>query len=341
MLSGERLSAITARYDRLTVAVAGDYCLDRYFEIDPARQETSIETQLPAHQVVNVRSQPGGAGTVMNNVVALCPARAMAVGFAGLDGEGYELRAALEAAGVDLAHFFSTPERVTFTYGKPLVLRPGQPPEELSRLDRKNWTPTPPAAADRLADELARAVDAADAVILMEQVDHPETGALTASVKTRLAQLAASGQKVFLADSRCDIAGFANVIVKLNRDELRHHFGQAGGADDEAEVAQLARRRAQQTGRPVVVTLSADGILAAEPDGTLHRAAPIPVQPPLDIVGAGDCVSANLAMALAAGATLGEAIEIANLAASVVVKKLGTTGTATRAELAEALARLS
>jgi bifunctional ADP-heptose synthase (sugar kinase/adenylyltransferase) len=58
---------------------------------------------------------------------------------------------------------------------------------------------------------------------------------------------------------------------------------------------------------------------------------------PVDIVGAGDCVLANAAMALAAGASVREAIELANLAASVVIRKIGTTGTATRAELAEAL----
>lgn len=57
-----RFNEITSRYASLRLAVVGDFCLDRYLEIDPAMQETSIETGLPVHNVVNVRSQPGERG---------------------------------------------------------------------------------------------------------------------------------------------------------------------------------------------------------------------------------------------------------------------------------------
>jgi bifunctional ADP-heptose synthase (sugar kinase/adenylyltransferase) len=60
----------------------------------------------------------------------------------------------------------------------------------------------------------------------------------------------------------------------------------------------------------------------------------LPVRGEIDVVGAGDAVSANLVSALAAGATLTEALELANAAASVVLHKLGTTGTASVAEIA-------
>ena len=58
----ERFHAITEKYPRARIAVVGDFCLDRYLEIDPAKQEISIETNLPVHNVVRVRGQPGGAG---------------------------------------------------------------------------------------------------------------------------------------------------------------------------------------------------------------------------------------------------------------------------------------
>ena len=61
----------------------------------------------------------------------------------------------------------------------------------------------------------------------------------------------------------------------------------------------------------------------------------MPVEPPIDIVGAGDSVLAGLAMALGAGAAPAEAAELGNLAGGVVVKKIGTTGTADVEELAE------
>ena len=54
-----RFNEITAKYSRLRIAVVGDFCLDRYLEIDPGKSEVSIETGLEVHNVSNVRSQPG------------------------------------------------------------------------------------------------------------------------------------------------------------------------------------------------------------------------------------------------------------------------------------------
>lgn len=337
----KRLKEITDRYAELTVLVAGDFCLDRYFEIDPSKQEISIETNLPAHQVVRVRPQPGGAGCVMGNVTALSPARAMALGFCGQDGEGSELRAALEATGVDLTHFVSSEQRNTFTYGKPIVMHPDAQPEELARLDIKNWTPTPESLEQDLADRLGEGARVADAIIMLEQVDHRNTGVLTKRVKDAAARLGAELEKVFVGDSRCAVDEYANVNLKINRAELMRHFNRPEGEDASVTlVGELSARWAAEIGRCVIITLAADGIIAAEPDGTLHRAGKIPTDGPIDIVGAGDCVLANLTLAMAAGATVGEAIRVANLAASVVIRKLGTTGSASIAEITAALEAL-
>ena len=70
-MNAARFAEITGRYPSLRLALVGDFCLDRYLEIDPTREEISIETGLPVRNVVRVRSQPGGAGTILNNLVAL------------------------------------------------------------------------------------------------------------------------------------------------------------------------------------------------------------------------------------------------------------------------------
>ena len=90
-----RFAEITSRYSQLRIGVVGDFCLDRYLEIDPMRAEVSIETGLPVHNVTRVRSQPGAAGTVVNNLVALGVGQIALVGFCGEDGEGWELSRAL------------------------------------------------------------------------------------------------------------------------------------------------------------------------------------------------------------------------------------------------------
>ena len=150
-MTPERFTALTARFARLRVAVVGDFSLDRYFDIDPARAETSLETGLPVHNVIGVRCSPGAAGNIVQNLAALGAGTLWPVGFCGEDGEGFELLKALRAVpGVSLDNFLRTPERRTFTYTKPLVHQPGQAPVELSRLDIKNWSPPPPDVEEEL-----------------------------------------------------------------------------------------------------------------------------------------------------------------------------------------------
>src|SRR5436190_1982002 len=95
-MRSQRLQEIGERIASLRVALVGDLCLDRYFEIDPELQEISIETNLPVHNVVRVRCQPGASGTILNNLLALGVREVCPVAIMGRDGEGYELRRALE-----------------------------------------------------------------------------------------------------------------------------------------------------------------------------------------------------------------------------------------------------
>ncbi len=337
-MTPERLREISRRVQALRLAVVGDFCLDRYLEIDPARAELSIETGLPVHNVVKVRAQPGAAGTILNNLVALGVGEIFPVGFCGEDGEGYELLQALrKRRGVNLEHFLQTPLRRTFTYCKPLVLEPGQPPRELSRLDSKNWTPTPPEVTATLANSLAALRPQVDAIILMDQVDVPETGVVTTGL---LAEVASdlSAQPV-IADSRRGLRDFPAVIFKMNGAELAALTGMSADAALE-EIGRTAVRLAAQNGRAVFVTLAERGLIGALPGGEIAHVPALPLRGPIDVVGAGDSVTANLTVALAAGASLREALELAALASSLVVHQLGTSGAASFAEMAELLERV-
>lgn len=332
-MTPDRLAALTARYASLRLAVVGDFCLDRYLEIDPTRAELSIETGLPVHNVVSVRAQPGAAGTVLNNLVALGVGHILPVGFCGDDGEGYELRRALAAQpGVQLDHFFTTAERRTFTYCKPLVLEPGQLPRELSRLDSKNWTPTPAPVSERVIASLSALAGKVDAVIVMDQVDLAETGVVTTPVR---AALAGFGENVpILADSRRGLRDYPPVIFKMNAAELAALMGTPTAGTPE-EVRHTALDLARRNGRIVFVTMAEQGIVAAAPDGTTEHIIARPLRGPIDVVGAGDSVTANLTTALAAGASLREAVELAIAASSIVIHQVGTTGAATPGQIQE------
>lgn len=337
-MSPDRFHAITGRYAKLRIGVIGDFCLDRYLEIDPARPETSIETGLPVHNVVSVRSQPGGAGTILNNLVALGVGDLTPVGFCGNDGEGFELLRSLRAMrNVRMTMFLHTPLRNTFTYTKPLIVQPGQPPVELSRLDMKNWTETPESLQSAAVTAFNYFADNADAVILLDQVDMPGTGVISRRLLD--AVRAVSERKpslTIVADSRRGLGSFPPVVFKMNATELRV-LTDAKTALSLADTQHLAAELSKQNQRCVFVTMAEQGIIGAAPDGQTEHVPVLPVRGKIDIVGAGDSVTANLTAALAAGASLREAIELANAAASIVIHQLGTTGTASISQLREIL----
>jgi rfaE bifunctional protein kinase chain/domain len=335
-MDAQGFKSLTERYGPLRIGVVGDFCLDRYLEIDPSRQETSIETGLPVHNVVNVRAQPGGAGTILNNLSALGIGMIYPVGFCGEDGEGFELMRALERTpGVRMDYFLRTDQRRTFTYCKPLVVAPGKPPDELNRLDSKNWTPTPSDVQDALIGRVAEIGKSVDALIVLDQTDIPQTGVVTGKLLDALKRTADVRPELpILADSRRGLSNFPPFIYKMNLAELQRFRGIEGDLNlDQVRLA--ASKVATANKKTVFVTMAENGILGALPeDGTEHVRC-LPIRGQIDVVGAGDAVSANLCAALAAGAALRETLEIANAAASVVIHKLGTTGTASLQEISD------
>lgn len=336
-MTPERFAEISERYAKLSVAIVGDFCLDRYLDIDPAKSETSIETGLPVHNVTGVRSQPGAGGTILANLVALGAAEVRPIGFCGEDGEGWELlRALRNTQHVNLDGFIQTSERRTFSYTKPLVHDPEQTPRELSRLDLKNWTPTPERVEGQLLAALGRIAENTDAMIVMDQVDIAETGVVTSRLRKALGEISRARPTLpVLADCRRGLGAWPPCIWKMNARELSLLAG-VSESDDEA-VRAAAGRLAHSNGRTVFVTMAGDGILGADETGETVHVPAFPIRGPIDIVGAGDSVSANLTMALAAGATVSEAMEIAMAAASIVIHQVGTTGTATLPEIRKLL----
>ena len=338
MLTAARYRELAAAFAKLRIALVGDFCLDRYLEIDPAREEVSIETGLPVHNVVNVRSQPGGAGTILNNLCALGVGKIFPVGFCGEDGEGFELlRGLSKLPGVCQEMFLQTDDRRTFTYCKPLSLEEGRPPREHSRLDSKNWTPTPEPVTEELIRRLDEHLASVDAIILLDQVDIADTGVVNSRMLRRITEITRERPDMWiLADSRQGLENYPPVCLKMNAVELQtmSHVENAVSVDSAME---LASDVAKKKGRHVFITMSEQGMLGASPEGDVHHVPAIVPDGPIDIVGAGDCVTANLAAALAVHASVGEALQIASVAASIVIGQLGTTGTATAEQIARRL----
>jgi bifunctional ADP-heptose synthase (sugar kinase/adenylyltransferase) len=336
MLTDATIEQILTRTPTLRIGVLGDLFLDRYLEIDAGLTEPSLETGLDAYQVVGVRSQPGAAGTVINNLAALGIGRIDPIAVIGDDGEGHELRQALAALeGVALDAILACDGRRTPTYTKPMLLEMGKTPRELNRLDIKNRSPLPPATEDCLLTHLDSLWPRLDSLIVLDQVSEPECGVITTRVRQRLKELGSfTPARFILADSRERIELFQGVSVKPNERELQRALGEPPSLSalppervDDCLGSLMNRTRSHVfcTRGSIGMRLGMRSLVGA---ARFVDVPAFPVKGPIDVVGAGDSASAGIACAVAAGATLEDAAAFGNLVASITIQQIGTTGTA-------------
>lgn len=333
----DRLNELLAKFPSHRIAVLGDFFLDKYLEVDPTLAEPSLETGRVAHQVMSVRRYPGAAGTVVNNLAALGAGQLHAVGAVGDDGEAFDLCQGLHKIGCSTAGLLRCPELLTPTYLKPRDLNVPGLAGEHSRYDTKNRVPTPQSIVDRVAKELERILPQVDALLVMDQVEMEDCGAVTGYLRDRVAELALRFPKVkFWADSRRFIRSFRNVMIKANQFEAVHKLNPGVGEEvTQDELRQLIPTLRAEIGAPVFVTCGDKGILVSDPEVTLVPG--IKVKGPIDPTGAGDSASAGAVMTLCSGGSSAEAALVANLVASTTVQQLGTTGTASPDQVRAAL----
>lgn len=305
------------------VAVFGDYCLDKYLYMDPARDEESVETGLMAWQIHGKKMFPGAGGTVVNNLRAL-GVQVKCIGLIGDDGEGYELEKALEKTGADTRLMVKSDLLCTSTYTKPMRLQPDGSWLEQNRLDFRNFEEPPKALQEQLLGNLEGCLKDVDAVILLDQFFQRNLGVITDYVREKIAELALKYPRViFYADSRSFIREFKNVIVKCNNFEL-----MAGWGNPEDPAALLARAKEMAEEKLVFVTRGSAGMLVL----ATGQAIPVPafrVDGPIDICGAGDASSAGIVLGLSLGLAPEEAALLGCAVSSITIQQIGVTGTAT------------
>jgi rfaE bifunctional protein kinase chain/domain len=331
MLSSELIETILATIPNKRIGLVGDLFLDRYLDIDPARDEPSIETNLTAYQVTGVRSYPGALGTVINNLAALGVGTICPIAIIGDDGEGYELRQALaRLPAVEQSGLILAPDRRTPTYTKPMYGT-----KELNRLDIKNRTPTSAEYESRIIELLDAAWPTLDALLVLDQVSEENCGVITDRVRDQLAILGdRDPTKFVLADSREQIGKFRNICVKPNFDEAANAFSAICREPIERHNdGSIAQGLSEQCGRVVFLTTGEYGIVVASPSRELIIVQSHRVSGPIDICGAGDSCSAGIACGMVSGLTHEQAAAFGNLVASITIQQIGTTGTATPSQV--------
>ncbi len=325
-MKAERVHEILRRFPALKILVLGDFFLDQYLMLDRDLSERSVETGLEAYQVTKIRNSPGAAGTVCNNLRAL-DLSVIALGAIGKDGRGFDLMEALGARGVDTRLMIESDRIMTPTYTKPMLSGTNEPVHELERLDIKNRKPLPAEIEASILANIEAILPEIDGILITDQVQEDGCGVMTERVRRKVAEIGGRHpEKSILVDSRLRTGQYEQVILKCNLSEA---LKTTGTETVEAAAAAFSRRNV----RGSFITLGCGGIYVTQ-NGPGSIAPGIPVSGPIDICGAGDSAASGILSALCAGASWLEAAEIGNRVASITIRQLGTTGTASREEVA-------
>ena len=293
-------------FQHARLLVIGDVMLDRYWHGSASR--VSPEAPVPVVQVINREDRPGGAGNVALNIAALGSAVRL-VGVVGDDETGLELLSRLKAAGV-YCDFLQSEEKPTIT-----KLRIISQHQQLIRLDFEKAF----EASDiiGLQDKAKSLVDDSQVMVLSDY----GKGALHDIID--LIDLGRSRNIPIIVDPKgSEFTKYRGAT--LITPNLTEFEAVVGGSDNEDELVNKGLRLVRELNlEAILITRGEHGMTLIRPDSPeLHL--PARAQEVFDVTGAGDTVISVLAASMAAGDGLADATALANLAAGLVVGKLGT-----------------
>jgi D-beta-D-heptose 7-phosphate kinase/D-beta-D-heptose 1-phosphate adenosyltransferase len=297
---------------RARVLCLGDVMLDEFVYGEARR--LSPEAPIPVVQIQRRESMPGGAGNLVRNVCTLGAVGTL-IGIVGRDEAATELRRLVDEQDRLRAHLVPCERRTTL---KTRYVVGGQ---QMLRADVEDRAPVDGELARRVLAIYESELEHADIVVLSDYAK----GLLSDEVLRAAIEMARARERMVIADPKSpDLSRYRGVALLLpNAAELAAATGLPCGTNDEATTA--ARAAQQRFGvSGILVTRSRQGMTLVPSDGApaVHLAAR--AREVHDVSGAGDTVAATVAVALAAGLGLREAAQLANVAAGLVVAKVGT-----------------
>jgi len=311
----DKVRSIQSTQRQPAILVIGDLMIDHYIWGNATR--LSPEAPVP---IVNVKSESttlGGAGNVVQNLVAL-GAQVTVAGVIGDDVHGQQLIKILQDEGVKTDTIITDSNRPTTVKTRVLAAR-----HQLVRIDREVTDKLSPQMEDELADKLAAAIDKADIVIFSDY----NKGLFAPALTQRLIQIAAEHQKKVIIDPKgLNYEKYKGAhLIKPNRKELAE-AAKAESIKNNNDLQEAAGTIFVQTGTDyLVVTLSEDGMAILTKDS--QKLLPVKATEVFDVTGAGDTVIATITYFLALGFSVEEACELANHAAAIVIRHVGSATT--------------
>jgi rfaE bifunctional protein kinase chain/domain len=324
----QHMLGIVDRFAGARVALYGDLVLDRFILGTPKRISREAPVIILRHE--EQRDIPGGGANALANLAAL-GVQVSVVAAVGDDEPGRALTAALNDCGVDTSKIetvpgYSTPTKVRILGGGPTSLK-----HQVARYDIEDTLPDDGDWKSSILKNIREESSRCGAIAISDY----GYGCVQPSAVQHLAQ-SKPGRPWLCLDSRYRIGRFVGVHgATPNLEELEAHCGRRLRFD--SAVATAADELREELGaRFVLATRGNRGMTLVEQDHDPHHIPVFGTDQVADVTGAGDTVLAVLTAALAAGAEPLDAANLANIAAGLVVMKLGTA-TISAAELRTAI----
>jgi rfaE bifunctional protein kinase chain/domain len=318
------LEAIVARFAGRRLAVLGDCMVDRY--LWGRVERISPEAPVPVVEVERESSTLGGAGNVAANLRAL-GAEPLLLGVVGEDDDGRRLREAFAARGLGLAGVVTDAGRPTTV--KTRIVAHAQ---QVVRADRESRADLSGAALTRLLELIERELPGCGGLVVSDYgkgVVHPGT------LAPALAAARRAGCAVSVDPKESHIDAYRGVSI-LTPNQHEAGWAQGRRIADEASLLEVGWGLQRRLDAAAVLVTRGPGGMSLFERGGRYTHLPTVAREVYDVTGAGDTVVSTVALALAAGADFPAACLLANHAAGIVIREVGTA-TCSREQLLASL----
>lgn len=326
LLTKKRVLEIIAGFPRAGVLVIGDVMVDHFIWGDVSR--VSPEAPVPVVDVQKDNILLGGCTNVLNNIHSM-GGRAYVSGVVGADAIGKQLLAELNDRQIDTKGIVVKNDRPTTL--KTRIVAHGQ---QMVRFDKEDRKPISPMSIQKILDYARSRIDQIGAIVISDYNKGVVSKELIQGIKKIVNR---SGIFVCLDPKQSNFSVYKGVhIITPNHYEVQRAVGmELTGANNIEKLSKIILKK--HSFPALLVTRGEEGVSLFENGRKIvHTHFPAQAREVYDVTGAGDTVIGVLALCLAAKANLREATCLANMAAGIVVEKVGTA-TVSRQELIDVL----
>jgi len=322
MKKPNRFNSIISRFSKCNILVIGDLILDQFVWGDVSR--ISPEAPVPVVWVRSESFMPGGAANVANNIHAL-QGKVYLAGVVGMDENGRILTEEIKKKGIDTEGVIVDGKRPTT-----LKTRVVAHHQQVVRIDKEMVEPLDGVFIGQIIDYVREIINKMDAIIIEDY----GKGVIVPGLLEEVLKLAKHYKKIITVDPKEEHFLYYKGVTSLtpNHHEAANAAGlKIKGLEDVTKIGKILLNRLRC--ESILITLGENGMQLFEKDGNITH-IPTVAQEVFDVSGAGDTVIAAFTLALAAGANMIDAAHISNIAAGIVVGKIGIA-VATKEELLE------